>query len=94
MKDGAEEADKGGGSEVEKDMGCGVKVDAVRPFVFDRRKVGAARRPTVVKGAGGIACAGAFGMLALLEEAEVEEPVNITFLPPQPMSKKSKEKKN
>ena len=71
----------------------GGRAGIVRPFVFERKKVGVARGPRVVKGAGGIGGAGAFGVLALPEEDEVEEPVNITFLPPQPKEKMS-EKKN
>ena len=75
----------------------GGRAGIVRLFVFERKKVGVARGPRVVKGAGGIGGAGhgagAFGVLALPEEDEVEEPVNITFLPPQPKEKMS-EKKN
>ena len=68
------------------------KSEGVRPFVFGRKKVGVARGPAMVKGAGGIGGAGAFGVLALPEEDEVEEPVNVTFLPPQPKEKKSEKK--
>ena len=71
----------------------GGRAGIVRPFVFERKKVGVARGPRVVKGAGGIGGAGAFGVLALPDEDEVEEPVNVTFLPPQPKEKIS-EKKN
>ena len=78
---------------VRNDGRRGVKSEGVRPFVFGRKKVGVARGPAVVKGAGGIGGAGAFGVLALPEEDEVQEPVNITFLPPQPKEKMS-EKKN
>jgi hypothetical protein len=70
-------------------------VEAVdrRPFVFGRKKVGVARRPSAMVDAGGVGGAGAFGALASTEEEVVEEEVNIIFLPPKPKVKEKEEKK-
>jgi hypothetical protein len=75
-----------------KTAGKGVErdVEAVdrRPFVFGRKKVGVARRPSAMVDAGGVGGAGAFGALASAEEKEVvEEEVDITFLLPKPKEK-------
>jgi hypothetical protein len=57
-----------------KTAGKGVErdVEAVdrRPFVFGRKKVGVARRPSAMVDAGGVGGAGAFGALASAEEKE------------------------
>jgi chemotaxis protein histidine kinase CheA len=59
-----------------------------------RRRVGVARRSLAMVDVGGVGGAGAFGALASTEEEVVEEPVDITFLPPKPKEKrKAKEKK-
>ena len=64
-----------------------------RPFVFGRKKVGVARRPSAMVDAGGVGGAGAFGALASAEEEVAEEEeVDITFLPPKPRVKGRKEK--
>ena len=80
-----------------KTAGKGVErdVEAVdrRPFVFGRKKVGVARRPSAMVDAGGVGGAGAFGALASAEEEVAEEEeVDITFLPPKPRVKGRKEK--
>ena len=64
-----------------------------RPYVFGRREVGVARRPSAMVDAGGVGGAGAFGALASTEEEVVEEEVDITFLLPKPKVKVKKEKK-
>ena len=58
-----------------------------------RRKVGVARRPSAMVDAGGVGGAGAFGALASTEEEVVEEPVDITFLPPISLRRKGRQKR-
>ena len=92
------EADSGNGrtaekKTVDKDMGHGAEAVDRRPFVFGRRRVGVARRPSVMADAGGVGGAGVFGALASAEEEVVEEEVDITFLPLKPKVKEKKEKK-
>ena len=80
----------------EKGVGRGDSVADTRSYVFGRREVGVARRPSAMVDAGGVGGAGAFGALALApstEEEVVEEEVDITFLLPKPKVKVKKEKK-
>ena len=58
---------------VDKDVGHGAEAADRRPFVFGRRRVGVARRPSAMVDAGGVGGAGAFGALASAEEKEVVE---------------------
>ena len=51
-----------------KGVGRGERRRTRRPFVFGRRKVGVARRPSAMVDAGGVGGAGAFGALASTEE--------------------------
>ena len=51
-------------------------------YVFGRRKVGVARKPSAMVDAGGVGDAGAFGALASADEEEaVEKELDITFSP-------------
>jgi hypothetical protein len=94
----AAKADSGNGKVAErrtagKGVGRGESVADTRPYVFGRRKVGVARKPSAMVDAGGVGGAGAFGALASTEEDVVEEEVDITFLLPKPKVKVKKEKK-
>ena len=76
--------------------GSNASVADWKPFVFGWKKVDVKKKPSAEEGAAGVGGAGAFGALALPEEDEVEEQVNITFLLPKPRgnerSQKEKEK--
>ena len=91
---------KTGGSPSKTGVGRDESVADTRQYVFGRRKVGVARRPSAMEGAGGVGGAGAFGVLASRLKGGhgrwcmvVEEEVDITFLPPKPKVKVKKEKK-